>query len=68
MLLERRGVETDALRTAGSIAGAAEQGVSRTIEAMDQRLRFAREAFRRDPAGFNLGFIAEDSGYTDGIS
>ncbi|MGI4807720.1 MAG: bifunctional diguanylate cyclase/phosphodiesterase [Janthinobacterium lividum] len=41
--------------------------MSRTIEAMDQRLRFARKLYERDPKGFSLRFIAEGSGFTDSV-
>ncbi|MGI4809000.1 MAG: bifunctional diguanylate cyclase/phosphodiesterase [Janthinobacterium lividum] len=63
----QRNLQLEALRTASSIAGAAEQGMSRTIEAMDQRLRFARKLYERDPEGFSLRFIAEGSGFTDSV-
>ncbi|WP_458093965.1 PAS-domain containing protein [Roseomonas sp. WA12] len=60
-------IERDARQGAANIAGAAEQGVARTIEAIDQRLRFARDAYARDPAAFSLGFVASSSGYDDGM-
>lgn len=64
---ECRTIENGARVSASNIAGAAEQGVARTIEAIDQRLRFAREAFRRDPEGFTLDFVASGNGYNDGM-
>lgn len=64
---ERREIEENVRLSALNIAGAAEQGVARTIEAIDQRLRFAREAYRRDPAGFTLDFVATGNGYSDGM-
>ena len=67
LALGRQNLQLEALRTASSIAGAAEQGMSRTIEAMDQRLRFARKLYERDPEAFSLPFIAEGSGFTDGV-
>ena len=67
LALGQRNLQLEALRTASSIAGAAEQGMSRTIEAMDQRLRFARKLYERDPEGFSLRFIAEGSGFTDSV-
>ena len=67
-LVEEHGaLEHGAERATANIAGAAEQGVARTIEAIDQRLRFVRDAFRRDPDGFSLNYIASDSGYQDGV-
>ena len=67
LALGHRNLQLEALRTASSIAGAAEQGMSRTIEAMDQRLLFARKLYERDPKGFSLRFIAEGSGFTDSV-
>ena len=64
---ERREIGRGAAVAAANIAGAAEQGISRTIEAIDQRLRFAREAYRRDPEGFKLDFVAIGNGYNDGM-
>ena len=64
---EHRGIERGAEIAASNIAGAAEQGIARTIEAIDQRLRFAREAYRRDPEGFSLDFVAIGNGYNDGM-
>lgn len=67
LALGYRNLQLEALRTASSIAGAAEQGMSRTIEAMDQRLLFARKLYERDPKSFSLPFIAEGSGFTDSV-
>ncbi|RYF08597.1 MAG: hypothetical protein EOO40_07770, partial [Deltaproteobacteria bacterium] len=52
-------------RVSGSLAGASEQAMLRTVEAMDQRLIYLRQVFRRDPAAFDLSFLAEDNGYKD---
>ncbi|MCK8785811.1 EAL domain-containing protein [Roseomonas sp. NAR14] len=57
----------ETIRTATNISAAAEQGIARTIEAIDQRLLFVREAYRRDPAGFSLDFISRGNGYFDGM-
>ncbi|WP_052401435.1 bifunctional diguanylate cyclase/phosphodiesterase [Muricoccus aerilatus] len=67
LVVERQGIEENVRLSALNIAGAAEQGVARTIEAIDQRLRFARDAYRRDPQGFSLDFVATDNGYSDGM-
>ncbi|MBI0536193.1 EAL domain-containing protein [Roseomonas sp. KE2513] len=67
LVVERREIEENVRSAALNIAGAAEQGVARTIEAIDQRLRFARDAYRRDPQGFSLDFVATDNGYNDGM-
>ncbi|WP_139281313.1 bifunctional diguanylate cyclase/phosphodiesterase [Muricoccus roseus] len=64
---ERADLEQGAVQAGANIAGAAEQGIARTIEAMDQRLRFVRDAYRRDPEGFSLDFLSHDSGYNDSV-
>ncbi|MGI4944887.1 MAG: bifunctional diguanylate cyclase/phosphodiesterase, partial [Janthinobacterium lividum] len=46
----------DARRSTGNVAGAAEQVITRTIEAIDQRLLLTRDAFRQDPTTFALAF------------
>ena len=67
LVAEWHDVEKGAEVATSNIAGAAEQGIARTIEAIDQRLRFAREAYRRDPGGFTLDFVASGNGYNDGM-
>ncbi len=64
---DRADIEQGALRAGANIAGAAEQGIARTIEAIDQRLRFVREAYRRDPEDFSLDFASPESGYSDTV-
>ena len=64
---DRRQLRLEAVRHAGDLAVLAEQGIARTIEAIDQRLLFVREAYRRDPEHFSLSFIGTGSGYADGM-
>ena len=52
----------NAERTVSNVAGAAQQVISRTIEAVDQRLLFVRDAFRRDRLGFGLDFLRDAQG------
>src|SRR3954447_18206108 len=42
LLQEKRGIVQEAERTSSNLAGAAEQVLARTIEAVDQRLLFIR--------------------------
>ena len=63
---ERSDAIETAERTADNTAGAAEQVISRTIEAIDQRLLFMRQAFRRDPLGFSLEFVRESDDARNG--
>ncbi len=62
---ERDDILERAERTAANTAGAAEQVISRTIEAIDQRLLFIREAYRHDQPSFSLDFLREGSSLHD---
>ena len=63
---ERARIEHGAEQAAANIAGVAEQGVSRTIEAIDHQLRVARDTYARDPAGFSTDLISGGR-YSDGM-
>lgn len=58
----------DATRNAGNLAGAAQQIIARTVEAIDQRLLFIREAYRHDPADFSLDFLRREHGFQQDMS
>ncbi|SUE43453.1 bifunctional diguanylate cyclase/phosphodiesterase [Roseomonas gilardii] len=58
----------DAARNAGNLAGAAQQIIARTVEAIDQRLLFIREAYRHDPADFSLDFLRQERGFQQDMS
>lgn len=58
----------NATRNAGNLAGAAQQIIARTVEAIDQRLLFIREAYRRDPADFSLDFLRREHGFQQDMS
>ncbi|UPG72168.1 EAL domain-containing protein [Roseomonas gilardii subsp. gilardii] len=58
----------DAARNTGNLAGAAQQIMARTVEAIDQRLLFIREAYRHDPAGFSLDFLRRERGFQQDMS
>ncbi len=50
---EHRVDEREAVVDASNLARAFDENIMRTVEAIDQTLRFAREAYERDRAGFN---------------
>lgn len=58
----------DAARNAGNLAGAAQQIIARTVEAIDQRLLFIREAYRHNPADFSLDFLRQERGFQQDMS
>ncbi|MGY4802883.1 putative bifunctional diguanylate cyclase/phosphodiesterase [Teichococcus aerofrigidensis] len=60
--LERRESLTAAERHVSNLAGASQQILARTIEAIDQRLLFLREAYRQDRIGFSLDFLRRENG------
>ncbi len=64
---DRRTLE-QATRNVTNLAGAADQVLARTIEAIDQRILFIREAYRQDRLGFNLEFLRRSSGFLDGTT
>ncbi|WP_145134661.1 EAL domain-containing protein [Roseomonas gilardii] len=58
----------DAVRNVGNLAGAAQQIIARTVEAIDQRLLFIREAYRHDPVDFSLDFLRRERGFQQDMS
>jgi len=62
---EHRRTLEQATRNVSNLAGAADQVLARTIEAIDQRILFIREAYRQDRLGFNLEFLGRSAGFLD---
>src|SRR4051794_38860191 len=65
---ERSRAFLEAERDTSNFAGAAEQVLARTIEAVDQRILFIREAYRADRLGFSLDFLRQENGFLDGAA
>lgn len=68
LLQEHRRTMEQATRNASNLAGAADQVLARTIEVIDQRILFIREAYRQDRLGFNLDYLRRSSGFLDGTT
>jgi signal transduction histidine kinase len=52
---DHEAAEQEAVKDTANLARTFDEDITRTVEAVDQTLLFAREAYRRDPAGFMAG-------------
>jgi signal transduction histidine kinase/ActR/RegA family two-component response regulator len=65
---DHRVAEQQALADSGNLARAFEENITRTIEAVDQTLLFVRQAYARDPKGFDLSGWAGSQPFLNALS
>ena len=62
---EYRAAEMQAAKDSANLARAFDENITRTVEAIDQKLLFLRDAYRIDPVGFARGSWASEHGFLD---